>query len=130
MNQLDFAYRWVTRFKELLLDKETPDNLNETAAMRFDEVANAKAQLVEQTLINLGFRVKIEDLNTVDAWMGSLPGNIGRFVRRPMVSCANLVHMMSISDIWAGDPRNKYFQAPPLITHKLQEIRLSDCHCT
>ena len=79
------------------------------------ESANTKAQLVEQTLINLGFRAKVEDLNAVDAWAGSLPGNVGRFIRRPMVSCANLIHMMPISDIWAGEPRNKHFQAPPLI---------------
>jgi len=32
-----------------------------------------------------------------------------------MISCANLVHMMPISDIWAGEPRNKHFKAPPLI---------------
>ena len=175
LNQLDFSYRWVTRFyclskqdsieeltrikkgwygkikplsamfKELLMDKESPENLNENAVMKFDEVkdaitsveadvtsygyystmivvmdedadlVNTKAQLVEQTLINLGFRAKIEDLNAVDAWAGSLPGNVGRFVRRPMVSCANLVHMIPISDIWAGEPRNKHFQAPPLI---------------
>ena len=162
LNQLDFSYRWVTRFfclskqdsieeltrikkgwygkikplsamfKELVLDRETPENLNENAAMKFDEVkdaitsveadvtsygyystmiivmdedyetVNTKAQLVEQTLINLGFRAKVEDLNAVDAWAGSLPGNVGRFIRRPMVSCANLVHMMPISDIWAG----------------------------
>lgn len=175
LNQLDFSYRWVTRFyclskqdsieeltrikkgwygkikplsamlKELLLDRESPENLNENAVMKFDEVkdaitsveadvtsygyystvivvmdenyesANTKAQLVEQTLINLGFRAKVEDLNAVDAWAGSLPGNVGRFIRRPMVSCANLIHMMPISDIWAGEPRNKHFQAPPLI---------------
>lgn len=175
LNQLDFAYRWVTRFyclskqdsideltkikkgwygkikplsamfKELLLDKESNENLNENAVMKFDEVkdaitsveadvtsygyystvivvadedyetANTKAQLVEQTLINLGFRAKIEDLNAVDAWMGSLPGNVGRFVRRPMVSCANLIHMMPISDIWAGEPRNKHLKGAPLI---------------
>ena len=100
-------------FKELLMDKESPENLNENAVMKFDEVkdaitsveadvtsygyystmivvmdedyetVNTKAQLVEQTLINLGFRAKIEDLNAVDAW--------------------------------AGESRNKHFQAPPLI---------------
>lgn len=83
--------------KELLLDRESTENLNENAVMKFDEVkdaitsaeadvtsygfystvivimdedyeaANTKAQLVEQTLINLGFRAKVEDLNAVDA---------------------------------------------------------------
>ena len=175
LNQLDFSYRWVTRFyclskqdsieelnkikkgwygkmkpltamvKELLLDRESSDNLNENAVMKFDEsrdaitaveadvtsygfyssmivvsdeneeAANQKAQLVEQTLINLGFRAKVEDLNAIDAWMGSLPGNVGHFVRRPMISCANLVHMIPISDIWAGETRNKHLKGAPLI---------------
>ena len=79
------------------------------------DVVNTKAQLVEQTLINLGFRAKVEDLNAIDAWMGSLPGNVGHFIRRPMISCANLVLMMPISDIWAGEALNKHFKAPPLI---------------
>jgi len=175
LNQLDFSYRWMTRFyclskqdsieeltrikkgwygktkplsvmmKELLLDRESPENLNENALMKFDEAKDAitsveadvtrygyystvivvmdedmeavstKAQLVEQTLINLGFRAKVENLNSIDAWMGSLPGNVGHFIRRPMASCANLVHMMPISDIWAGEPRNRHLQGPPLI---------------
>ena len=46
-----------------------------------EEAANQKAQIVEQTLINLGFRAKIEDLNAIDAWMGSLPGNVGLLAR-------------------------------------------------
>jgi type IV secretion/conjugal transfer VirB4 family ATPase len=77
--------------------------------------ADTRAKAVVQTINNIGFKAKVEDLNSVDAWMGSLPGNVGRNVRRHLVSCANLIHMMPLSTIWAGASRNKHLQGPPLI---------------
>ena len=77
--------------------------------------ADMRAKTVVQTINNIGFKAKIEDLNSVDAWMGTLPGNVGRNVRRHLVSCANLVHMMPLSTIWAGDSRNHHLDGPPLI---------------
>lgn len=77
--------------------------------------ADAKAKAIEQTVNNIGFKAKIEDLNSVDAWMGTLPGNVGRNVRRHIISTGNLIHMMPLSTIWAGEARNKCLQGPPLI---------------
>ena len=77
--------------------------------------ADTRAKTIVQTINNLGFKAKIEELNSVDAWMGTLPGNVGRNVRRHLISCANLIHMMPLSTIWAGAPRNKHLQGPPLI---------------
>lgn len=76
-----------------------------------DEKAKAIAQLVD----NIGFKAKIEDLNSVDAWAGTLPGNVGHNVRRHLISCGNLVHMMPLSSIWAGPERNKCLGGPPLL---------------
>lgn len=77
--------------------------------------ADVRAKAVVQTINNIGFKAKIEDLNSVDAWMGTLPGNVGRNVRRHMVSCTNLIHMMPLSTIWAGASRNKHLDGPPLL---------------
>ena len=77
--------------------------------------ADARAKTVEQAVNSIGFRAKIEDLNSVDAWMGSLPGNIGRNVRRHLISCGNLIHMMPLSTIWAGPEMNKCLGGPPLL---------------
>lgn len=122
-----------------------PTNLNPVAVMRFDEAkaalaaveadltsygyysssvvitgdsmqeADSKAKAIMQEINNLGFRAKIEDLNSVHAWMGTLPGNVGRNVRRHLISTGNLIHMMPISTIWAGEERNKCLQGPPLL---------------
>ena len=175
LNQLDFAYRWITRYyclsktdsmaalndkkrgwygktksissmiKELITSRESDGNLNQTAVTHYNEAdeaitavesdittygfytttivvmdenpdrADDKAKIVEQALINLGFRAKTEDLNAIDAWLGTIPGNVGRNQRRPILSAGNLIHMMPISDIWAGQPRNKHLGGPPLI---------------
>ena len=77
--------------------------------------ADVRAKAVVQAINNIGFKAKVEDLNSVDAWMGTLPGNVGRNVRRHLVSCTNLIHMMPLSTIWAGASRNKHLDGPPLL---------------
>lgn len=77
--------------------------------------ADNKAKAIEQVINNIGFRAKIEELNAVDAWMSTLPGNVGRNVRRHLVSLGNLIHMMPLSTIWAGEARNKHLGGPPLL---------------
>jgi type IV secretion system protein TrbE len=131
--------------KELILGQPSDGNINENAKRKFDEVKDAitaiegdvtsygyystaiivmdedieqvedKAKSVRQVFVNLGFSAKIEDLNSLDTWMGCIPGNVGHNIRRPLISCGNLVHMMPISDIWAGPPRNKHLHAPVLL---------------
>ena len=78
--------------------------------------ADRKARIVQQTLIELGFtKVNIETVNAIEAWMGTLPGLVGRNVRRELVSTGNFVHLMPISDIWAGPDWNKHLDGPPLL---------------
>ena len=124
---------------------DDPNSINENAANKWDEVKDAiasvesdacnygfystqivimdedveaveeKARIVRQVLNNLGMEAQIELLNSPDAWMGSIPGNLGHYVRLPMVSTGNLVHMMPICDIWAGPERNDHLKAPVLL---------------
>ena len=131
--------------KELLFNREDDGNINENAQRKFDEVKDAisavesdttnygyystaivvmdedleqvekKAKYVWQEIVNIGMRAKIEDLNALDAWMGCIPGAVGHYIRRPMISTGNLVHMMPISDVWAGPERNDYLHGPVLL---------------
>lgn len=134
-----------TMLKELFTGYDDHSGINENAVMKVNEVKDAKnlveadevgygfystmviildknleaveekAKTVEQIFLNLGMKPKIEDLNAVDAWLGSIPGNVSHHVRRPMVSTGNLVHMMPISDIWAGPVRNQHLNGPALL---------------
>ena len=80
----------------------------------YDYVCNA-AKAVKDVFQNLSMNPQIEDVGSVDAWLGCVPGNLHHFCRRPYVSTGNLVHMMPISDIWAGPARNKHLHGPALL---------------
>ena len=154
LSELDAKKRgWASKMKsirammkELLYGMDNdPNNINENAMMKWDEVKDAitavesdatgygfystclvvmdedveaveeKARIVRQVFINLGFDAQIENLNAVDAWMGSIPGNVGHYLRKPLISTGNLVHMMPICDVWAGPERNNHLKAPALL---------------
>ena len=89
-----------------------------TAVIVMDEDLEAvedKARVVRQVFIDRGFKAQIENVNALDGWMGSLPGMVGHNIRRELVSTGNFVHLMPLSDIWAGPAWNKHLDGPPLL---------------
>ena len=62
--------------------------------------------LVAKTVQNLGFSARIEDVNSVEAWRGSLPGDGYRNVRRVVLHTLNLADLLPISAVWAGNKEN------------------------
>ncbi|HLH01409.1 MAG TPA: hypothetical protein VKX25_01455 [Bryobacteraceae bacterium] len=59
-------------------------------------------RLVMKTVQNLGFSCRIEDVNALEAWRGSLPGDGYSNVRRVLLHTLNLADMMPITSVWAG----------------------------
>lgn len=90
-----------------------------TAIIVMDESREAveeKAKLIRQIFTEKGMKkVKIEDFNAVDGFLGCVPGLVGSNIRRPMISTGNLVHMMPLALAWAGNAWNKHLNAPPLL---------------
>ncbi|MBD1549500.1 conjugal transfer protein TrbE [Roseibium aggregatum] len=78
------------------------------------QVAEDKARAVERIINGLGFTCICENVNAVEAWLGSLPGQIYANVRQPLVHTLNLAHLMPLSAVWAGPIRNTHLGAPPL----------------
>jgi type IV secretion system protein VirB4 len=68
----------------------------------------AKVREVESVINRAGFVAKIEDVNAVEAWLGSLPGHAYADVRRPMVTTLALCDMLPISANWSGPVINKH----------------------
>jgi type IV secretion/conjugal transfer VirB4 family ATPase len=68
----------------------------------------AKARMVEAAINRAGFVTKVEDLNAVEAWLGSLPGQAYADVRRPLVSTLNLCDLLPVSAIWPGPLHNAH----------------------
>lgn len=79
----------------------------------------AAAEFMRKAVNNLGFTARIETINTVDAYFGSLPGHGVENVRRPLVNTLNLADLMPTSTIWSGENKapSPMFEAgaPPLM---------------
>lgn len=70
-----------------------------------DEVAARADSLALELLgaINhLGFTARIETVNAVEAYLGSLPAHSAPNIRRPPMSTNNLADLMPASSLWTG----------------------------
>lgn len=79
-----------------------------------------KLRLVEKVIQGRDFTCMTETVNAVEAWLGSLPGQVYANVRQPPVSTLNLAHMIPLSAVWAGEVRDNHFKAPPLFFAKTE----------
>jgi len=52
---------------------------------------------VERIINNLGFTCIRENVNAVEAWLGSLPGHVYANIRQPLVHTLNLAHLIPLS---------------------------------
>ena len=85
--------------------------LSDTSINALDD----KCLTVKNTLNSIGFIAEIEDLNNVDAFLGSVPGNVVQNIRRPPLNSYHLSNMLPISSVWSGNEMNKHLNEPALI---------------
>ncbi|PVM92706.1 conjugal transfer protein TrbE [Caulobacter endophyticus] len=78
-------------------------------------LADAKLALVEKVIQARDLTVIREDVNAVEAWLGSLPGHVYANIRQPPLSTLNLAHLAPMSAVWAGPRRNAHLDGPPLL---------------
>lgn len=90
------------------------------------------ARSVEKTINRLGFAARIETINTLDAFLGTLPGHGVENVRRPLINTMNLADLLPTSTIWTGLPDAPCPMYPPLspalmqgVTHGATPFRLN-----
>ncbi|MCP4980363.1 MAG: VirB4 family type IV secretion/conjugal transfer ATPase [Gammaproteobacteria bacterium] len=72
------------------------------------------ARQIAKAIDGLGFAARIETINTVDAYLGSLPGHGVENVRRPHINTMNLADLMPISTIWTGSEQAPCPTYPPM----------------
>ncbi|MBB3356255.1 MULTISPECIES: conjugal transfer protein TrbE [unclassified Novosphingobium] len=77
-------------------------------------LATEKLRQVEKVLQGRDFTVISETMNALEAWLGTLPGQVYANVRQPPVSTLNLAHMIPLSAVWAGSDEDLHWHAPPL----------------
>ena len=76
---------------------------------RLDETVG----LVTKTIRNLGFGCRLETVNAIEAWRGSLPGDGYRNVRRVLLHTLNISDLLPITAVWAGERENPSPLMPP-----------------
>lgn len=77
---------------------------------RLDQVARQ----VEKAINRQGFAARVETINTLDAYLGSLPGHGVENVRRPLINTMNLADLLPTSSIWTGNENAPCPMYPPL----------------
>ena len=61
-----------------------------------------QARYVRREIERKGFAARIETVNCLEAWLGSLPGQTYPNVRRPLIHTLNLADLMPLSSVWPG----------------------------
>jgi type IV secretion system protein VirB4 len=75
-----------------------------------------KLQAVEHTLQQANLVAKRETLNTMDAWLGTMPGEMYANVTGTPMHSLNLAHLVPATQPWAGARRHPHFDGPALMT--------------
>ena len=103
----------------LQMSRETQDALtiNSNHSVRFGywtseiiimnesvEVMNEAITSIQRYINNLGFKCIEEDINALDAWLGTIPGHGSANIRRVFLNSENLAHLLPLHSIWAGAP--------------------------
>ena len=65
------------------------------------------------TIRNLGFGARLEDVNAVEAWLGTLPADGYRNVRRSYIHTQNLCDLIPTTSVWPGLAENPSPLMPP-----------------
>jgi len=83
-----------------------------------EESVDLAARSVVKAINQAGFAVRVEDVNAVEAFLGTLPGHGYPNIRRPLLHTLNLADLLPLTSIWAGLARHpcRFYlpQSPPL----------------
>ncbi len=77
-----------------------------------------KVEFVRDLLNNNWFPSIVEKMNSIEAYLGSLPGETLKNIRKPFINTQNLANMLALTDVWTGSEHNPcpYYpkNSPPL----------------
>jgi type IV secretion system protein TrbE len=77
-----------------------------------------KIEYIRDLLNNNWFPSIIEKMNSIEAYLGSLPGETLKNIRKPFINTKNLANMLPLTDVWTGSEYNPcpYYpkNSPPL----------------
>lgn len=68
------------------------------------EALQDNARELRRAIQTQGFGCRIESINALEAWLGSLPGNGYANIRRPLLTTLNLADLLPLQSVWTGSP--------------------------
>lgn len=77
------------------------------------EAIEESARQIVRDVSRLGFNARVETVNTMQAWLGSIPGHAEPNIRRPLMHTLNLADLLPLSSVWAGREENPCPFYPP-----------------
>ncbi len=92
VSSLETTFGYLTNV--IVLTSESLDRIEEDAKYLITAIRN------------LGFGARLETVNSIEAWLGSLPGHSYANIRRPLVSTMNLSDLLPLSSTWSGNQHN------------------------
>lgn len=84
------------------------------------EKLEAAARQVCRSLRHHGFAARVEDVNALEAYLGSIPGHGHRNVRRPLIHTLNFADLIPTTSVWPGleeNPCPYYPQGSPALLY-------------
>jgi type IV secretion system protein VirB4 len=115
----EFAVKMTAETDDALSAAEQRDVLfgfySATIVVRHQDQHRLQRMLdaVQETVQDCKFGARIEDLNTFEAWRGSLPGETVSNVRQPPMHTMTAAHLMPLTGVWAGEDRANCPLYPP-----------------
>ncbi len=65
-----------------------------------------RVKIVRDLLTDKRFPARVETINAIEAYLGSLPGDSARNVRKPLIHTLNMTHLMPLAGTWTGQEYN------------------------
>lgn len=84
------------------------------------ETLEESARNIEKLINRLGFTARVETVNTLEAYLGSLPAHCYENIRRPLINTLNLADFLPTSTVWTGSataPCPFYPEKSPALMH-------------
>jgi type IV secretion/conjugal transfer VirB4 family ATPase len=75
--------------------------------------ASYVASEILKALNDAGFSGRVETVNALDAYLGSLPGHGYPNLRRPLISTRNIADLLPVTSVWPGLANNPCSFFPP-----------------
>ncbi|MDR3258670.1 MAG: conjugal transfer protein TrbE [Fusobacteriaceae bacterium] len=87
-------------------------------AVIFDQdkkILEDNCSLIKNILNSIGFVSKIETFHNMEAFLGTIPGNVLCNDRRPPISSLSTAHLIPTSAVWSGREKNYHLNEPALV---------------